>query len=96
MLWKVPVLIRVAAGHNRDFLGLHLTKCVLHISDSYIDKGLLITVSVSSQIPLRTREGFVILTNNTPTVILLWPIVTYCTHFTLTRNDKYLRCFFLR
>ena len=49
MLWIVPMLIQAAAGHNRDLLDVHLTKCVLHISDSYFDKGLLITASVFSK-----------------------------------------------
>lgn len=48
MLWIVPMLIQAAAGNNRDLLDFHLTKCLLHISDSYIDKGLLITSSVFS------------------------------------------------
>ena len=48
MLWIVPMLIQAAAGHNRDLLDIHLTKCVLHISDSYFDEGLLITASVLS------------------------------------------------
>jgi hypothetical protein len=42
------MLIQAAAGHNRDLLDVHLTKCVLHISDSYFDKGLLITANVFS------------------------------------------------
>lgn len=42
------MLIQAAAGHSRDLLEFHLTKCILHISDSYFDKGLLITTSVFS------------------------------------------------
>jgi len=42
------MLIQTAAGHNRGSLDVHLTKCVLHISESYFDKGLLITASVFS------------------------------------------------
>jgi len=46
MLWIVPMIIQAAAGHNRELIDIHLTKCVLHISDSYFDRGLLITASV--------------------------------------------------
>jgi len=42
------MLIQAAVGYNRDLLDVHLTKCVLHISDSYFDKGLLITASLFS------------------------------------------------
>jgi ABC-type amino acid transport substrate-binding protein len=40
------MIIQAAAGHNRELIDIHLTKCALHISDSYFDRGLLIIASI--------------------------------------------------
>lgn len=43
------MLIHAAAGHNRALVDVHLINCVLHVSDTNVDKGFLIIASLFSK-----------------------------------------------